>query len=298
MFLAALLACAPDGPNSFHILTQNVGTTPWMDVVDEAPGVREVCEAAYDNNLCTVETEAWVHGLLAARRPAVVLLQEVWDQRWCDEEGRAPAVDAPPYACSADGPQPERILPEPWSWACATGYPDNCVGFDPRVFAVDGPCDGRDCSGAMEDLVAPCGPPGRIAALRGRLDGAAAVVVVIHLSAGATAGDRDCRAEQVATLSAWIDDTPVVLAGGDLNMDPDQAQGTDVDALADLLASHDLARPARFDSTHSITGLQLDHLVVRGLEVGGCGHVTVDRQATPRMLDHDAVTCGARVSAL
>lgn len=281
----------PGRTDSLVVATQNAGTTPYMDALGETPH-RAVCEQWYDNNLCLAETEALLADAL--EDVDIALLQEMWDAPWCDEPDRPAGVQQAPYACSLSGPQTERVLPVGSSWACAEGYRDNCIGWDPEVFLVDGACDGRDCSAAMTSLTAPCAGTGRAALVEGELYGEPAALVVIHTNAGYLPSDAACRAEELGVvadaLAALPADTRIV-AGGDVNHDP-SGESVDAQAFAALLDRTGATRLPDDGPTAVLLQADLDAVFTRGvLGAGACTARFVDAAAAPRMLDHALLTC-------
>lgn len=274
-----LLALACSAPIT-SVATQNTGTTPWLSLVSDQPDeeVRASCEEHYDNNLCLSTTEEHLASALAADLPDVVFLQEVWDSGRCQSSELTEA----PYACSQEGPQLDRVLPEGWSWGCAQGYPDTCLAWSEAVFQAQG---------EVEDLVADCGPPGRVAMVQGR----GALLVSVHLNAGATDDDALCRVAQLGALEERLLAEPAdtdLLVGGDFNFDPSLSNQADVAAFDSLINSVGLEALPVDDSTHRISLIQLDHLLARGLELqGGCEVGFADEGTGQTMLDHALVRC-------
>ncbi|MFH1467620.1 MAG: endonuclease/exonuclease/phosphatase family protein [Pseudomonadota bacterium] len=302
--LLLLAACAPPEdsaaptPAVLSLATQNAGTSTSMAVVSDSPddATRAEAEAWYDNNLCRTGSEAILRDTLAAEQPDLFFLQEAWHQPNCDEEGRPPEMAEAPWVCSAgDGWQMERLLPDDWSWACAAGYPDNCLTFSPSLATPAG-CDGRDCSALLLPSPAPCGAEGRIAYLP--LDTAAGplVAVVVHTNAGVFADDIDCRAAQLQgiqeVLAALPTATSVAMAG-DFNLDPAVFEGADAAAYAALMEAVGLTELDQPEDTHRVSHMRLDHVLVRGAAVAkpACSVRFLDAQAEEQMMDHGWVGC-------
>ena len=286
---------------ALHVVaTQNAGTTELMDLLVFSE-LRPVCSESYGNNLCTVDSERLLADALLGAAPQVLFLEEVWEQARCAEPGRPPEANLPPFACSAgDTSQLARILPPGLRWACAAGYPDNCVAFHPDAFepTLGEACRDRDCSPAMMDIDAGCGPPGRIAALAGRTASGDATLVVVHTSAGIESDDRACRATQLGALREFLGALPndrVLLVGGDFNFDPQQDSGPDVDAYDRLLSDLSLVRLPDDGETHRLLLRDYDLVLARGWSAPGCRVSFVDPlEAGPEivpMLDHGLVVC-------
>jgi len=298
---AALLlaACPPSEPEPLVLATQNAGTTTWLDLVatEPPPEARQVCADWYDNNLCRVDSEAHLATALDEEAPDLILLQEVWDQSGCAEPTRPDEVDLDPYACSAgSGPQLERVLHEDHDWACAAGYPDNCVAFRRDLFEPDTPCDGRDCSAQMVSNPSPCGPDGRIAWLPGSTEAGAAIAVVVHASAGVGGESTACRADQLRSATAALASEPPetrLFVAGDFNFDPTLVEGDDATALTEMIHTLDLVPLVVDAPTHRISLVQLDHVLVRAPELdrARCTTRFVDDGEQVTLFDHALVTC-------
>jgi len=311
--LGALSACADEdaatpAPQDLSeplaaVATQNAGTTRLLDmrVVSE---LRPICTDAYDNNLCTLDSEALLAALIDAERPDVLFLQEMWDQRRCGEEARAAEVDAAPFACGAGGgSQTARVLPDGYRWACAEGYPDNCIAFRPAVFVpvgadgVAADCPDGDCSAAMRSVGSECARIGRIAWLPGATTEGPATLVVVHTNAGPFDGDKACRGLQLEALgdalAAEVELGELIMAG-DFNFDPQTAEGPDVEALAALMERFGLVRLPDDGPTHRILNGDLDLVLT---DVGGwgdgrtCSVTFADEGAAVPMFDHAFVSC-------
>jgi len=285
------------------VATQNAGTTRFLDFLAASP-LRPLCTEWYGNNLCTVDSEAALAAALAEARPDVLMLQEVWDQRGCGADGRPAEADAEPFSCSAgDAHQLERVLPADYRWACATGYPDNCVAFVPSALSPErdgspAACAGRDCSVAVHDVQAGCSRDGRIAWLEGRTAEGPAALVVVHTLAGPPGGeDEACRAQQLdaarEALAALPPETLLLMAG-DFNFDPAGSDGPDAAALAALREELGLARLPDDGPTHRMLGTDLDLVLARGWPAGAgatCRVGFVDEGAEVPMFDHALVDC-------
>ena len=306
MVLILLLAACTAGDDSAastpavqSLATQNTGTSTSLSVVSDSPDedVRAEAEAWYGNNLCRLGTEAILRDTIVAEEPDLLFLEETWYQPNCDAEGRPPEMAQDPWVCSAgDGWQLERLLPAEWSWACAAGYPDNCLAFAPGLAPATG-CDGRDCSALMVSNPAACGPDGRIAYLE--LDTAAGplVAVVVHTSAGITLDDMDCRAAQLESIQAVLATLPAetsIAMAGDFNLDTDLFDGADAQAYAELIAALGLTELEQSEETHRVSHLRIDHLLVRGPAVAqpACTVRFLDAEADEQMMDHGWVGCG------
>ena len=293
----------PEPTRGFGVIaTQNVGTTPFLKILAASPH-RQACEEWYDNNLCTMDVEVAFGAVVQADRPDVLMLQEVWDQRRCDEPRRPEEARKEPYACALGKlHQLERILPVEYHYACATGYPDNCIAFLPDVFvpeADDATATGaeRDQSGAMRPVQADCGRPGRIAWLRGQSTSGTTVLVVVHTNAGFSVDDGECRGLQLAALRSDLMDLPAdaaIFVAGDFNFDPSTAEGPDADALAALVEDLSLVRLRGSGPTHRLLKSELDHIWVRGWQLGekaSCQVIYPDEADAVPMFDHGYVTC-------
>lgn len=284
---------SPVATDVLVVATQNAGTTPFLDLI-ESSDLRDVCEAHYSNNLCTLDAEEALRDALSAERPHVVFLQEMWDRTGCDDADRPGEAQRAPFVCSATGSQLVRVLPGSMSWACGTAYPDNCIAWDPARFAPGGACDGRDCSAAMTDLTFDCSQEGRIALVDGTLDGAPATLVVAHTNAGPSDDDQACRAEQLGIVQAALEARAdrVWLLGGDVNHDPAVGTGADAQAFATLLAATGAVRWPDDGDTSRLLPSDLDVVVAKGLaRDASCAVRFVDEDRSPVMFDHALVVC-------
>ena len=285
---------------SLVVATQNAGTTPFMDLLVPSP-LRETCESWYDNNLCTLASEAHLGEALVELQPDLLFLQEVWEQGGCADPDRPGEVNDAPFACGAGaGSQLGRVLPAgDYRWACADGYPDNCVAF--RAGALEpagGACLARDCSAAMVSVEAACGEPGRIAYLRGDTAEGPLTAVVVHTHAGIDAADAQCRRDQLDALrQVLVGEVPAgerVVVAGDFNLDPSEHTGVDVDAFVALLDAVGLAALASAGPSHRILGQTLDLVLVRGFAAAQgepCAVALVDEGDPLPMFDHALVWC-------
>jgi len=285
------------------VATHNVGTTLFLAMKAESPQ-RQVCDEWYVDDLCTLDTEATVAAALVRERPDVLMLQEVWDQARCAEEGRPDLVGEPPYVCSAgDGHQLLRVLPDGYRFACASARRDSqtCVAWRPGVFAPgDGETDGceeRDCTAWLTPLETECTRGGRLAWLRGESELGPTALVVVHPKAGFKDTDIECRARQLGELSEEIEGFAAdgaLLVAGDFNLNPDGEPGPDVLALRALLDAHGLTRLPATGFTHQILEMQLDLVLTRGWPPAAearCAVELLDADAEVTMLDHAFVVC-------
>jgi len=292
-FAVGLWACADRAPPQdsaaasppqVRVATQNAGTSPELDWLEES-ALRSTCEGWYENNLCLLESEAHLAAALAADLPEVIFLQEIWHSMWCLEGDRPPEVQAEPFACAGQGEPLDRFLPAGYEVACAAGYPDNCVAWDPAAFTPD--------AAGVVDLEAPCSRAGRIATLAGHLGGAPAVLAVVHTGAGVGPEDFACRAEEIATLQValeGVDPAAALIVGGDFNHDPEWVS-EDAEALAALLDATGMDRLEDDGPTLRLAGIDLDLVLTRGVDAGACAVRFVDEGANPIMFDHGLVSC-------
>jgi hypothetical protein len=309
MLIALLLslACTPASDDSgvgpspviTGLATQNAGTTTYLDLVADSPSeeVREVCSSWYDNNLCLSVTEDLVTAAVATELPDLLFLQEVWDQRSCDDDDRPGDANEAPYACSLGSEaQPGRLLPGDWWWGCAQGYPDNCIAFPPSLATPVG-CTGQDCSVLVEDLDAACGSPGRIASWELETAAGPLLAVVVHTNAGAFEDDLACRAQQLEALQARLEALPAetsIAVAGDFNLDPALYEGADAEAFEVLVSATGLTRLGGYEQSHRISHVMLDHVLVRGAVVdvaASCEARYLDEGESDVMLDHAWVGC-------
>ncbi len=287
------------------LATQNAGTTTWLDLVADSPSeaVRENCSSYYSNNLCWLESEGYLLAAVEDDGPDLVFLQEMWDMPGCHEVERPDEVNQAPYACGGSGSQLERVLPEGYDYACAAGYPDNCIAFRQGTMELRSPegtqasCDGRDCSDFLVSNPADCGGDGRIAWMSADTEAGALALVVVHAAAGAVAEDLECRAAQLqsiqAVLEALPEDTSIAMAG-DFNLDPEIYEGVDAQTFAELQESLGLTRLEADQATHLISHVSLDHLLIRGPVVAGdlsCKVRFLDEGQQDTMFDHGFVSC-------
>jgi endonuclease/exonuclease/phosphatase family metal-dependent hydrolase len=284
LLLAALLAgCG--GSDVARVFSQNTGTTPYMDAVAES-GAREICEQWYDNNLCTLDSEALLAEEIAGQWPDVVLLQEVWDQARCDDPERPAEADEAPFACSASGSQLDRVLPEGYAWACSGAYPDNCVAWLEDVVTSGAP--------ALRDLASDCEPAGRVAALSAQTSSGEIFIAVLHTTAGYTAGDQDCRISQLEALAEALAALPpetAVIVGGDVNHDAG-SDSDDAAAFSAMLDAGGLRRLEDDGDTAVLLGADLDAVATRGvLEGARCAVRSLDAGASEPMFDHALLDC-------
>ena len=275
----ALLACAGDElPDELVVATQNAGTTPLLDLVEESE-LRETCEAWYENNLCTLDAERLLAEALAEDPPDLLFLQEVWHEDWCEGlEGEALLA---PFACSEPGVPLERVLPEGSDWQCSPAYPDNCIVYGER-FEPD----------TWTDMGAECSAPGRTAKLSGLLDGEPTTLVVVHTNAGFDQDSVDCRVEELRDVQdhlATVDGA--LILGGDVNHDP-SVDREDSTAFAELLEATGMVRLEDDGPTARLLQNDLDVVTTRHvLPYGSCSVRFVDAGTSPLMFDHGLVTC-------
>jgi hypothetical protein len=286
------------------LATLNCGTTPGMVILAPSP-LRIPCSTWYCNDLCTLDSEAVIAAAIDAQRPDVLMLEEVWDQRRCQEADRPPEIQAAPYACAAgDEHQLTRLLPQGYSYACVHGDRDTttCVAFRDAVFeprdpaGAATPCAGRDCSALMEGLGSDYEHEGTMATLRGLSAAGPTTLGVVHLWAAAS-GAAPCRALQIEALGRALGALPkdeILILAGDFNLDPIRWTGPDVDALSDLataLGFTPLPTPAR---TNQVVDAGIDLILTRGwadpAEVV-CDVTFLDAQAEVPMIDHGWVGC-------
>ena len=288
------------------VATQNAGTTSFLDLVASEPPleVRQNCTEYYSNNLCLVESEQILLSAIETDQPDVVFLQEMFNQEECADVTRPAEVNEAPYACGAgDSPQIERVLPDGYSYGCATGYPDNCIAFRDNLFELTAPdgvsasCDGIDCSTFMVSNPAECSVDGRIAYLQGESEGVPFVLVVVHANAGVNPEDAECRRAQLESIEAVLleksSDTPLVIAG-DFNLDPNLYATEDAVAFIDMLDSLKLTWLPVDGNTHLISQIKLDHVLTRGLlGLGGadCSVRFLDEGEDHVLFDHAFVLC-------
>ena len=307
--LAPAAGCGGEGDlEPLHRLAnQNAGTTPTLDLI--APSeLRANCATWYTNDLCSVDSEAVIAGAVTERRPDVMMLEEVWDQTRCAEPDRPPETHESPYACAAgDDHQVARLVPEGYSWACSTAERDAmaCVTFRDAAFVPldgdgrDAACADRHCSDLRRRIESDCEHEGHMSYLRGRTADGPTTLVVMHLYVDLTEDDDDCRALQLRAtrdaLAALPDDEAIVIAG-DFNLDPDQWEGPDVDALADLVSTLGLERIETGGPTHMILDVTIDLLFSRGWTGAGtasCEVTFLDEDSPDPMIDHALVACQA-----
>lgn len=304
--LISTSGCDPVTSPGLIVATQNAGTTPFLDLIEEAPH-REACDDWYGNNLCTNDTESILAEAISAEKPGILMLQEVWDQRRCSAPERPEEVDEPPFVCSmSEGHQLLRVLPEGYEFACAEGARDalTCVAFDTSVFqaetadGIEAVCPERDCSEHMIVTRSDCEElDGQVAFLRGTLDQGPAVITVVHLFAGLVAGGSDCRAAQLRAgqeaLAELPDDIPILIAG-DFNFDPSITTTADAVALEQLIEALDLVRLPTDGTTHRIFEVTIDLVFSRGwpgADSARCETRYLDGDDEPPMLDHAYVGC-------
>jgi len=287
------------------LATQNAGTTLFLGYLAESP-LRTDCDDWYVDDLCTLDTEAAVAAALAEERPDVVMLQEVWDQTRCAEEGRPDRVGEPPFVCAAGGGhQLGRVLPEDYSYACAPGRRDalTCVTWRSAVFQPEPPdagapgCRDRDCSEWLQAVETECDRGGRLAWLRGRSAHGPTALAVFHPKAGFKDPDITCRAQQLQEASEALALFPadgMLVVAGDFNLNPDGEAGPDVQALQALLERHGLTRLPTAGPTHHLLEMQLDMVLTRAwppAAEASCDLRFLDVEADVPMLDHAFVVC-------
>ncbi len=288
-----------------HMANQNAGTTPTLDLIAPSP-LRSNCANWYGNDLCTVDSEAVIGTAVAERMPDVMMLEEVWDQTRCTEPDRPAETYEPPYACSAgDGHQVARLLPDGYSFACSTAERDAmaCVTFRDAVFVPraddggDAECPDRDCSPLLQRVEHDCEHEAHMSYLRGRTADGPTTLVVMHLYVDLTEEDDDCRAQQLqatqAALATLPEDEGIVIAG-DFNLDPDQWEGPDVDALAEMVSTLQLQRLETGGPTHMLLDLTIDLLFTRGwdsADSAACEVTFLDEGSDEPMIDHALVAC-------
>ncbi len=293
-------------PALTSLSTQNAGTTTWLSYVADAPdeALRQDCSDWYHNNLCLLESEQQLAAALASDLADLVFLQEMWDQTGCEEEGRPAEVNQEPYVCAAgQAPQPERVLPSGYAWACAAGYPDNCLLFREGLLELQAPagteaaCQGSDCSSFLVSNPASCGDDGRIAYLLAESASGPLAVVVVHANAGVLTDDLTCRAQQLQAieqvLQALPGETSIAMAG-DFNLDPALYEGEDAQALQAMVSSLGLQRWEPETYTHRISQTSLDLVWVRGAALpaqASCAVRFADDGADYVMFDHGMVSC-------
>ncbi len=266
------------------IVTQNAGTTPSLDLLEESEH-RVVCEEWYENNLCLLESEQHLAAALAEDLPDIAFLQEIWHDEWCQADDRPDEIQAAPYACGEPGDPLDRVLPGGHRVACATDYPDNCIAWDPAVFTPD--------DEGVVDLDTECSRPGRAATLAGELLGQPAVLTVVHTGAGIDPDDFACRVEQLQSIQAALEALPadtLLLLGGDVNHDPTWLSD-DAVAFAELLEAAGLTRLEDDGPTMRLVGYDLDVVAVRGVDGGDCTVRFADEGVSPAMFDHALVSC-------
>ena len=286
-------------PALTSIVTQNAGTTTYLDMVADSPSeeVREVCSDWYGNNLCVEGTELLLADAVTQDAPDLLFLQEIWNQAGCVEEDRPGEANATPFVCSLGlEPQPSRVLPADWWWGCAGGYPDNCIAFPPGTATPSG-CSGQDCSSLVVSNPASCGDDGRIATWELDTIAGPMVAVVVHTNAGAFEDDAACRVAQLesiqAVLEALPEDSSIAMAG-DFNLDPELYESADAGAFEALVADLGLTWLGGYDQSHRISHVKLDHVLVRGpaLAAGmACDARYLDEGEDDVMLDHAWVAC-------
>lgn len=291
-----------DSRSITRLSTMNTGTTVTMDLLFPADSdVRENCDEWYGNNLCLLESELLVAEALRNERPDIAFLQEIWTQSGCEDTDRPREVNESPYACAAGpGEQIERILPEGYSYACASEYPDNCIAFRTKAFqpvsesGEPGECAGLDCSDHMVSNPAECGRDGRIAYIRGTTIHGPAMAVVVHTNSGT---DDLCRAQQLDSIQAVLEAEPtetVIFMAGDFNMDPEIHHGEDVDAFWQLVEAVSLERIPDDEDTHRILKQDLDIMLTRnwpGSSSVVCHVSFLDEGTEVPMFDHAFLLC-------
>ncbi|HJN77557.1 MAG TPA: hypothetical protein QGF58_26785 [Myxococcota bacterium] len=273
-----LIACTDEPPPELVVATQNAGTTPYLDLVEES-SLRKTCEDSYENNLCTLPAEMALADALADDPPDVLFLQEIWHPEWC--EGLDADAMVEPFACAGEGHPLDRVLPPGMTWQCSPAYPDNCIATSDRFDADTWTDLGADCSG-----------PGRTALFTGLLDEVPTTLVVVHTNAGFGQDDVDCRVEEFADIEehlVGLDD--VLILGGDVNHDP-SVDREDSAAFAQLLDAAGMIRLEDDGPTARLLDQDLDVVATRhALPYGDCTVVFVDAGTSPLMFDHGLLTC-------
>ena len=294
LLFALSWGCGPNQTPPVIIISQNAGTTPLMDALEETP-LRAICEEYYSNNLCLLDSEQALAAALQQDGPTLALFQELWSREaWCAAADRPEEAQTEPFACAGQGPQLERVLPEGLSWTCSAGYPDNCIAWDSERFVPEIGCTERDCGEQLEDLSSSCAPPGRIALLEGTLDGVPTTVVVVHTRAGFTSEERACRVEQLEGLAVRLQASSAarIVVAGDFNLNPDETAPTDSQAFHTMLDAVGLRRVEDDGDTFRLIEQDLDAVAVLGLpDVLACSVRFVDEDISPWMFDHGMLSC-------
>ncbi|MBT3221105.1 MAG: endonuclease/exonuclease/phosphatase family protein [Proteobacteria bacterium] len=288
------------------VATQNAGTTPFLDGFGESP-MRDNCDVYYCNDLCSVDAESVLAQAITDRQPDILMLEEVWDQRRCSDADRPTEVNEAPYACSAgDDHQLSRILAEDYYYACSDGIRETqtCVTFRSSVFSPlksdgsEGDCDGRNCSQMLVDLPADCEEEGTMAYLRGKTAaGQATTLMVMHLYTDFASGTQECRASQLQAAHEALLTLPedeMLLIAGDFNLDPDQWEGPDIDALQKMVDEVGLVRLPTEGPSHMILDITIDLVFHRGWALASsvtCETVFLDEDAQVPMIDHAMIDC-------
>ncbi len=303
---------------SWTVFTFNVGTSKGLahdvDGDEYDSEAAEITDQFYHNSLSWQRAEDALAVFVAAERPAIAFLQEVFYDGWCAQGPQPP----PDWSVCAHLPpdgalQLERVFGPDYQIACHEGHPDKCIAVRRDIGRIRGcPKDGVCLDGLHGGPPPwPCSHGPRAARAEVDLaDGTTLVVVSIHATSGLSAEDAACRAAQFRRVfidagdgSPLAPGSEPVLIGGDLNTDPlmfaasDESAATWNEHVGAGKAFVDLAEPDQ-DAPASYLGIaHLDHIATNAFE-GDC--VVAGRSAgVPPVLeatywDHSPVVCKLR----
>jgi hypothetical protein len=234
MVLALVFAGCAAEDESFRVMTFNIGTTTGMGHDTDDNGYSEemaqIADELYENSLSWNPAERDLIAWLAEHRPTIVVFQEGFYDRWCEEIEVDPELD---FVCKGYTPerplQIERLLGPDYQVACADGQEDNCAGVL-RSFATMRGCPlEAPCLGGLEGMGPPdgCSRGARVGRVVLDLhDGTELTLVNVHGTSGVTDEDMECRSSQFAQIFIDRGDGEPAASGernlvmGDLNTDP------------------------------------------------------------------------------
>ena len=320
----------PAVPETFTIMTFNVGTSSFMAGEDDPSGYTTelvaIQAAFFGNNLAWLPAAAGVRDLIDQVRPDIVAFQEMYYDVDCEADCEEIAQDDPDLfeaACNSDQfPCKEwheggdiavrRVLGPDYAVACAPGHPDNCVGVL-KDFGTLAGCDDGPCIDGLDGMAPPngCTKGARVATAVVHVHAGPTITVVdVHTTAGL---NEDCRKAQFQQVfedrgdgkPATYGDHNIVL--GDMNIDPfDTYQAAHDDSVKywneqvgpdkdfGYISSSDASGPY----THPVTMTHLDHVVSDTL-TGSC-EVRAAAVGNPpttetTFFDHRPVFCTVRM---